>query len=419
MLRRLIGLWPEAILAAVTAWLVLVDGLRTSAGDPGYYWQIAGQVSGGMLPWRDFPFEYPPIALPHILLPYFLPGGGDLSVYLQGLFAENVILLVAIGLGVVWLARQGWSIESWLRSGLVYALLALALAPTVMWRFDALPTALTVAAVVAVAQRRAATSGVALGAAMLAKLYPVAMLPALFVGRMRYGRLRPALMLVLAGGAAMALIELPFVLIAGASAFSYLEYAIGRATQVESLPGALALLAKAVGGPSASIYHDFGTFQVDSPLLAILGPLWTLLTLALVGGLALALWWRYREDRARGGLRPDSQVISIVAALMVVLVTSKILSPQYLFWVVPFVALLSRPKTLVFWAACLLTTVGYPLNFGPMLNQDPLIILVINIRNAILVGFLVWVLAPDLMRAIRARGRLRVPSSPGSDSAAR
>ncbi len=57
---------------------------------------------------------------------------------------------------------------------------------------------------------------------------------------------------------------------------------------------------------------------------------------------------------------------------MVVLVTSKILSPQYLFWVVPFVALLSRPKTLVFWAACLLTTVGYPLNFGPMLNQDPL-----------------------------------------------
>ncbi len=174
MLRRLIGLWPEAILAAVTAWLVLADGLQTSAGDPGYYWQIAGQVSSGMLPWRDFPFEYPPVALPQILLPYLLPGGDDLNVYLRGLFAENVILLVAIGLGVVWLARQGWSIESWRRSGLVYVLLALALAPTVMWRFDALPTALTVAAMVTVAHRRAAAAGVALGAAMLAKLYPVA-----------------------------------------------------------------------------------------------------------------------------------------------------------------------------------------------------------------------------------------------------
>ncbi len=92
-------------------------------------------------------------------------------------------------LGVVWLARQGWSIESWRRSGLVYVLLALALAPTVMWRFDALPTALTVAAMVTVAHRRAAAAGVALGAAMLAKLYPVAMLPALLVGRIRDGRL--------------------------------------------------------------------------------------------------------------------------------------------------------------------------------------------------------------------------------------
>ncbi len=67
---------------------------------------------------------------------------------------------------------------------------------------------------------------------------------------------------------------------------------------------------------------------------------------------------------------------------MVVLVTSKILSPQYLFWVVPFVALLSRPKTLVFWAACLLTTFVYPLNYrASMLNQEPYAIITRHQRS--------------------------------------
>jgi hypothetical protein len=91
-----------------------------------------------------------------------------------------------------------------------------------------------------------------------------------------------------------------------------------------------------------------------------------------------------------------------------VLVSSRILSPQYLFWVAPFVALSSRPKALVFWAACLLTNVGYPLNFQELLNQQADIVFVINLRNAILVGFLAWVITPDLLGAAKwARDRLR------------
>src|SRR5215203_1485189 len=73
-LRRLLAWWPEAILAIITTSELAEDGLKSSAGDPAYYLKISEQVSQGMIPWRDFPFEYPPISLPPVLLRHFVGG---------------------------------------------------------------------------------------------------------------------------------------------------------------------------------------------------------------------------------------------------------------------------------------------------------------------------------------------------------
>jgi hypothetical protein len=100
----------------------------------------------------------------------------------------------------------------------------------------------------------------------------------------------------------------------------------------------LAVLADLLGGPSTRIYQDFGTWQVDSPLLSIR--------------------------------------------------------------VVPFVGLVSRPKSLFFWSACLLTMYVYTLSYQALLDQDLTAVVAINVRNAMLVGFLAWVMAPDLRGAI-------------------
>jgi len=269
---------------------------------------------------------------------------------------------------------------------------------------------LTVLAVVAAAYARPILSGAALGTAIVGKLYPLAMLPALTLGQVRGKRFRPAVLLVAASVVTSVLIVVPFVLIGGAGAFSFLEYAIERGVQIESVPGALALLADVVGGPEAQIFHGFGTFQVDSPLIGPLATLLTLATVLFIAALGLALWHRFRvERRTDGGLRPPTQITHILAALMVALVLSRILSPQYLIWVVPFVALESRPKALVFWVACLLTTFVYPLHYyDDFLAKAPYTVWAVNIRNAILVAFTVWVIWPDFRAALaEIAGRLR------------
>jgi hypothetical protein len=227
------------------------------------------------------------------------------------------------------------------------------------------------------------------------------MMPALMIGQLRNGKLRPALLLASATVVMAALILAPFVAIAGIGAFSWLEYAIARSVQIESVPGAIALLANVMGGPDARIYHGFGTWQVESPLLSILSPTWTLFTGGLVIALALAIWHRYRVERVEfGGLVPRTQINQLLAALMVVLVSARVLSPQYLFWVVPFVALSSRPKTLFFLATCLVTTFVYPLNYQEYMNQEAYAVVATNIRNAMLVAFTIWVIAPDVLAAL-------------------
>jgi hypothetical protein len=280
--------------------------------------------------------------------------------------------------------------------------MALTLAPVVVWRYDAVPTLLTVLAVVAVTYRRAVLSGIGMGTAIVGKLYPVAMLPAMFVGLIRNGRMRPAFALIAAAAITAILILAPFVAVAGLGAFSWLEYAIARSVQVESVPGAIALLANAMGGPDARIYHGFGTFQVESTLIPLLSPMWTLFTGVMVLSLALVIWHRYQSEKSTGGLLPKTEITQLLAALLVVLVSARVLSPQYLFWAVPFVALSSRPKGLFFWATCLVTTYVYPLNYQELLNQVPYAVYAANIRNVMLVAFTAWVIVPDLIDALSA-----------------
>jgi uncharacterized membrane protein YidH (DUF202 family) len=418
--------WPELLLGAVALCMVLADGFRNYPGDPTVFYNYATQISQGNIPYLDFPFEYPPLTIVSLMLPWLMSGGApSIETYRFLLFFQNVGLAIGIGIGVSWLARRGSSVESPLRSAVLYGLLTLALVPVLVWRLDTVVAALTVVALIAAASRRWAASGIALGAGVMTKLYPLALLPVLALGPIVERRWRPAILVAGACVATVLVIAAALFFIAGPSALYFVGYATNRGVQIESVLGGLALLAAALGGPRAQIGPGFGTFQVDSTLLPALAVLGTVIIVAGVIALGLAMWHRFRADRRSfGAVRPSSQAAYALAALLLVLATSRILSPQYLFWMVPFAALVSRPKALALLCACLLTTCVYPLHYQEFLNQERSMIAAVNVRNALLLVVFAWQIWPDLglairellprVRALVARVRRGAPKAPSS-----
>jgi hypothetical protein len=225
-------------------------------------------------------------------------------------------------------------------------------------------------------------------------LYPAFLLP-LFVGYYAFnGRFRSAAMLFFGFAVTVGALMAQSYLVAGPDAFSFLAYQRDRGTELESVVGGLALAADAFLGIPARVYFDFGSFEVSSRVVrAVAAPDFIAqigLTLALIAGA-----WRaaLRDQREVGAISHQTLVNYIVATILVVILANKVLSPQYLAWLLPFAALLRGPQAVLLVAAGVLTTVEYPILFDALRAIDPFPVLVVNVRNAMLLALFLWIVS--------------------------
>ena len=95
------------------------------------------------------------------------------------------------------------------------------------------------------------------------------------------------------------------------------------------------------------------------------------------------------------------------AAILAVMVANKVLSPQFLVWLLPVAPLLPRPQALLAAGASLMTFVLQGNNYVGMMQQRPELVLMLDLRNVLLVALLVWLvlgnLVPDRPRLSGAR----------------
>jgi hypothetical protein len=163
------GTWAAAAVAAVLlgiSFYVLICWLEQGQlSDVPVYVHYAGLVRGGAVPYRDFPFEYPPAALPALLLPAYLPWSYATSfAVLMGVCGAACIVAAALALRTVEASTERiWA-----------ALLLIGVSPVVLGslfdtRFDLWPTLLAVGALVAIVRERPVVSGALLGLGFAAK----------------------------------------------------------------------------------------------------------------------------------------------------------------------------------------------------------------------------------------------------------
>jgi hypothetical protein len=338
------------------------------------------------VPYRDFAVEYPPGALPVFAIPAL--GDPSSEAYrirfesLMAFFGQAMIVAVAVALVALGAGRR------WLLAGLAFAALApVLLGPVVLSRFDLWPAALTAAALCALVTGRFRLGHLALGAAVLAKLYPAVLAPltVAYVWK-REGR-REALVCAGLMLGVVAVVFAPFVVVAPGGVWDSLWNQASRPLQIESLGAGMLLVAHHVFGTGVTMESSHGSQNLAGTAPAVLAALQTFLQQAAL----VATWILF----ARGPASRERLLLASAAALVAFIALGKVLSPQFLIWLIPVMPLVAGRRGLIasglLAAALVLTQLWFPYRYWDLaLELGALESWLVLMRDLVLVGLLAW-----------------------------
>ena len=374
--------------------VLAVIASRTRTAGPDVFLRIADNVATGIVPYRDFMLEYPPLALFPVALPRLIAGPSD-SAYNRIFIAIAVIVTIATAAVIAWLAERRWSALSRNGSLLAFGAMVLAALPQVIWRFDILAAFFSAVALAAVASRKPGWAGFALAAGAAVKLYPAFLLPVLIAYYLFGRRWRSAAALIFGFVALLAAIGALIFVVAGSDGFTFLRYQEDRGFEVESVIAGLVFAANNLLGTPIDVFHGYGAFQIRSPLIATLTGPYAVAMLVLGALYAVSLFLSFQRDVRRfGNVQPRTLVAFLLATLLLMMLANKVLSPQYVAWLLPFGALLPWRKTALLVVICALTTLEFPIAFGALLDAWPSAVAILNLRNLLLLVLFLWLIYP-------------------------
>jgi hypothetical protein len=332
--------WTAASAAAVLlafSFYALVSWLEQGRlSDTLVYVQYSKLVRDGAVPYRDFRFEYPPAALPAVLLPAYLSWSYATSFAVlmgacgAGCIAAAASMLRAVGAGAV----RTWA-----------ALLAIGVSPLLLGslfdtRFDLWPTLLAAVALAAIVRERPIVSGVLLGLGFAAKLWPAVLLPIAVAHLWRRRGQAGALRVVGAFVVVAAACFLPFAILGSDGLRAMFADQLNRPLQVESLGAAVLMAGQHLGMHPVATIGSHGGQALSGRGAGLAADLSTVLE---IGGV-VAVWALFALRRDTSG---ESALLAAGAALSALVAFDKVLSPQYLIWLVPFVLLVRGARGIV------------------------------------------------------------------------
>jgi hypothetical protein len=382
----------QAIVVVLVGFLTPRAALLTWAVDPIAYRDSGQSILAGLMPYRDFTFEYPPLALLPLVLPQLLAAGdGSMETYRWLFLLQNTLISCGIAVALAWLALRQWAPGSPSRVLAAYALLVVAVAPLVAWRYDILVGLFVVLAVLATVKDRPTLAGLALGLGALAKVYPAFLLPVFLVRHLARREGLAAVRMLTGFLLPVAVVMVPLIVMGGRAALYFVDWQQARGVEIESVVSGVVLLAHLVFGADAVANHAFNSWQISSPLADVLA---SPLPILMVVSLALVFTAAFVGFRAEHGAEPARQgdLLSacLLAVLLVVILTNKVLSPQYMVWLIPLAALRPMREAVLLALIGGLTLVIFLLNWPQLLALDAGMIVLLNVRNLLLLILLVW-----------------------------
>lgn len=167
--------------------------------------------------------------------------------------------------------------------------------------------------------------------------------------------------------------------------FDFLRQQGGRGVQIESLGGTALSFARHAGWPG-QVRYRYGAMEFTGPYVSTIAAGSLALTVAAFGALLL---WRLRARH----WTPATPYDAALCAVLLFTVTSRVISPQYLVWLLGLAAVCltsrhtsQRPVAVLIMAAAAASALAYPVLYRDVMDCTWTGTLLMLVRNGLLVG---------------------------------
>lgn len=326
-------------------------------------------LSSGSYPQSDVTWQYPPVAALAILSPALLP-------FLDYASAFFVLAFLCDALVLGLLLYAGRSAARRTAGAWVWVAGVPLLGTTAYARYDVMVTAVAVAALLAGVRHPRVLGALAAFGALL-KVWPALVLAGTARGRQTR--------LAWATAAGVAVVLLVVCALAAPGALAFLGFQRDRGTEVESL-GALVFHVARQFGWQGRVELHYGSLEFLGPHVPLVSTLALGLSVLAFGWL---LVWRLKA-RTFGVSTPADAAFT---AVLLFTTTSRVISPQYMLWLVGLAAvcLVFRESRMALPACLVLVATGvtqleFPLGFVHVVTSDATGVLLMFVRNGLLVA---------------------------------
>jgi len=263
----------------------------------------AGNIANGFFPINDPMWQYPPLAALVFLAGYLIAPNAVGFVFLALLADLAIMTLLLI---------RGRELANYLPAA-IWLATPLVMGPILLGRFDVFPTLAAVFALLYASSAKKFGSVLAIGA--LLKVWPILLL----LATPKEMLTRVLLWFALTFGVGSLLLGIWWD-----ESFSFISGQRSRGLQVESI-AALPYQLWNAGPATVASAFQFGAIEVVARGTALISLVATLVGIALLGRLS---YWRLFNKLSE--VQPADIAL---LALLVAIVTSRVLSPQYLVWI--------------------------------------------------------------------------------------
>ncbi|MGW1029270.1 glycosyltransferase 87 family protein [Streptomyces sp. NPDC002577] len=319
-----------------------------------FHWYVT--LSHGGFPTGDPMWQYPPGAGPVLLSPALLSSSPLSSPLPPAAYFDAFVALTlaADALVTIALVRAGKRPGRSLRGAVLWTAGLPLLLHIPLVRYDVQVTALGVFALLAL-ERSTRACGAFAAAGALVKVWPALTLLGTPRGRTTREAWTAA---AVSAGALLLVLALLFE-----HPFSFLRQQGARGVQIESLGGTALAFARHAGWPG-KVRYQFGAMEFTGPYVSAVAALSLVLTAT---AFALLLVWRLRARRWTEATPYDAAL----CAVLLFTVTSRVISPQYMVWLLGLAAVCltsrqttQRPVAALLAVATAVSALAYPVLYA-------------------------------------------------------